>query len=484
MQDIVSGAEEVEGMIVKIIFFVCMYPVNLVLYFLYRNYGRMEHMRQTRLYYGVHAPKEEDLREVFMRLVQEQEKLYMKRLKRYMLATCWIPVITFLIPGFSISFSIWMLWLVAVMGLLILPYIRAHQSLKGWKRKYVLEKDTAQAPSYTELRAAGEVRQVRMASFLAPILISIAAAVVYAFFAEKDGSWLFTIMIAVFAMCTPLFYLLAAWMDRQKVLVISEDSEVNLNYARAKKHLWKNYWVFCAWVNTALTLVFTVCLGWTGASVGWTVLGGTIVYTIVLIGMLIPLFRKLGKLEESYQDKRELQLEVDDDENWILGLIYYNKQDKHAMVESRFGIGTTMNMATTLGKVMDLIGSITILSLPIVCIWTILGEYTPLQLEVSGQVLVAEQMNADYEIPVQKIEELELITQLPELSKYSGMGSDTVCKGSFYARTQGDCEVFLNRQNEYYITFVADGMRYYMSDAVDEGTLAAYQELVQRQEGK
>ncbi len=464
-------------MVLNIIFLVSMYPVNMVLYFLYKSYGKLKNMRQKRLYYGVHAPKEEALREVFMELVQEQEKFYMKRLKNYMLATFWIPVVTFFIPGFSTSFSIWMLWLVGVMGLLILPYIQAHQCLKGWKREHALVGEEVQAPSYSEIKAAGEVRQVRVASFLAPILISIAAAIVYALFGRKDGSQVFTILIALFAAITLLFYVMGAWMDRQKVLVISGDSEVNLNYARAKKHLWKNYWVFCAWVNTALTVIFAVCLGWTKASAGWTVIGGTVVYTLVLLGMLVSMMKKAGKLEESYQEKRELQLEVDDDENWIWGLIYYNKQDKHAMVESRFGVGTTMNMATTLGKIMDIVGAIAILSLPIVCVWTILAEHTPLQLEVSNQVLVAEQMNEDYEISVEKIEELELITELPELSKYSGMGSDSLCKGSFYAREKGDCEVFLNRQNEYFITFVADGMRYYMSDAEDNGTLTVYQEL-------
>lgn len=44
-----------------------------------------------------------------------------------------------------------------------------------------------------------------------------------------------------------------------------------------------------------------------------------------------------------------------DDEKWIYGIFYYNKEDPAAMVEKRFGAGWTINMASPKGKFLILL---------------------------------------------------------------------------------------------------------------------------------
>ena len=39
-----------------------------------------------------------------------------------------------------------------------------------------------------------------------------------------------------------------------------------------------------------------------------------------------------------------------DDENWIYGFIYYNKDDNQFLVQKRLGVGWSINMANTKGK--------------------------------------------------------------------------------------------------------------------------------------
>ena len=43
---------------------------------------------------------------------------------------------------------------------------------------------------------------------------------------------------------------------------------------------------------------------------------------------------------------------VDEDEFWIWGLIYYNPNDRRAMINDRTGMGMSMNLARPAGKVV------------------------------------------------------------------------------------------------------------------------------------
>lgn len=458
----------------NIILLITMYPVIFIVFFVYKSFCTGENMQKKGVYFGLRAPKDEALRQEFLGLVKEQEALFGRRMKRCLLGMFWIPLVTFLIPSMSIGFTIWMLWLIGFLGVMMLPYIRSHQALKLWKKQHMMEAFVDNC--LTELTDAGKVRRVRLVSFLLPVLVSIVTGVYYTLHFQGSYAGAMSFVIDTFAAVTVLYYLVALRMDRQKVMVISADSEVNRNFARAKKNLWKNLWLFCAWMNTLFTLVCAVLLG-IGAPVGTTILTGSILYSLILLAAVFVAVKKVQELEGKYKEKREEDLLPDDDDHWIWGMLYYNKQDKHAMVEARFGIGTSMNLATPLGKGLEIFAALMILLLPVVCIWMILLEFTPIQLKLENRQLVAEQLNTDYEIPVDEITKLELITELPALSKYSGTAMDRLYKGSFHVTYGSDCQVFLNPENQYFLTFMAEDTLYYMSGAEDADTLVLYESL-------
>lgn len=141
----------------------------------------------------------------------------------------------------------------------------------------------------------------------------------------------------------------------QPVSVISTDSDVNINYARAKKNLWKNFWLISCWLNTALIL-FLEILTLSARHMGICSIAGMIVYTLLLLLLCIFCMIKLKKIDRSYAQKRNLTSDENDDRNWIGGILYYNPSDPHTMVEQRVGIGTTVNMATSSEK--DLLFSV------------------------------------------------------------------------------------------------------------------------------
>ena len=59
-------------------------------------------------------------------------------------------------------------------------------------------------------------------------------------------------------------------------------------------------------------------------------------------------------VEKRYERDTDLELQ-DDDDNWILGMFYYNPNDTRLNVEKRFGYGGTVNIAHPAGKVIMII---------------------------------------------------------------------------------------------------------------------------------
>lgn len=194
------------------------------------------------------------------------------------------------------------------------------------------------------------------------------------------------------------------------------------------------------------------------------------------LAVLVWFCKRLGELEARYEDKR-VDFFEDDDDAWIGGVLYYNKRDKRTMVAKRLGIGTTMNLATPAGMAWNVFGiAVLVLVVPGCCIWLMLEEFTPLTLTVREEVVTAEHLGIEYEIPLAAIEHAELITEKPNWKKLNGTAMDTICEGTFHIEGK-KCEVFANPQNAVFIELQTADQTYYMSAADDAATQEIYEEI-------
>jgi len=202
------------------------------------------------------------------------------------------------------------------------------------------------------------------------------------------------------------------------------------------------------------------------------------VWVFVLIVLLEwPFIKANAKVKEL---KRDILADSDDDHYWIWGLIYNNPKDKHTMVSQRVGMGTTINLATKAGKIWWAVTVIVMLSVPILCGWVILEEFTPISLSINEDEVHANHLKLEHELPIEKIEHLELVEDLPSFTKAVGSSMETLAKGSFRIKGTGEkCILFLNPQNEKFLRFEVDGQVYYMSGLNDEETMKVYERLEQ-----
>ena len=387
-----------------------------------------------------------------------------RSIKRDFVVLMLVPVPMLLIPWFSIFLSFWLLWLLIGIFIFYVPYVRANKRLKelkqekGWKKESVCR-------IAAEIKSAGKIRKVKWYHFAPPCFFSIILFIVSLFEFAKAGEPMFCVMTGIFAAITFLFWGIAVWMDRQNTQVISMDSALNLNYARAKKNLWKKLWEGCACLNTAYLagillsfdkeLRITALFWWISA-----------IYTIATMVLLVWILKAKERLDAAYFADGEM-VETDDDDCWIWGLFYYNPADGHTMVEKRVGVGTTMNFGTPKGRMagalLGLLGGIGILSLPVICIWVILLEFVPIKLSVEDGKLIAGQIRVDYSIPADSIQDIALLEELPRLERVSGTSMDELKKGNYRIAEVGRCQVFLNPQNSIFIRLEAEGTVYYLS---------------------
>ena len=455
-------------MVVQIIFFVTMYPILFLMYFFLRPAGAFKNG-----YCFAVGMKKEWMEQ---QEVVEIQKWYRQQTKRQLLVLALIPFVTWVLPGFSIPLTVWMLWLVAVCILPMIPVARANARLKRWKRAQGFS-TSALSETYTEMKNAGTVRSVKLLPFLFPMLLSGAVAAVSLIYFRRREILVYGGVVVAFAMLTVLCYGMALWMDRQKTQVISSDSDVNVNYTRAKKSLWKNTWLGMAWMNTGYTAVTAVLFVFDRSTLG-LLIWATLVYTAAQIGFVLLHMKKNDRIDVCYEEKREEPYDAAaEDDVWIGGVIYYNKKDKRTIVSQRIGIGTTTNLATTTGKVLDMIGLVMIVVvIPFCCIWVMLEEFTPLQLAVEGEALVAQHLGTAYELPLADIEKITLIEELPPLKKLSGNGMENIYEGTF--RNEGErCEVFLNPQNGVFLQIETAEETYYMSASEDAVTKEIYENV-------
>lgn len=442
----------------NIIFMVTCYPIIFLMYFLLRNAGD-----KNSWCFGATLSKEMKKDPAVVAIDQE----YRKILKNSMILLGLLPIVVFFIPYESISFSFWMIWILVICFLPMVWYGKANKQIQELKKERGWSQTSEVA--YADLKAATVPRRVKFMTFLPTLVLSLVPVILsYALFQEK-GYQAFRFCVIVFAVCTVLFYICAVWTDKQKISVISEDSDTNMNFARAKKQVWKNFWLICAWVNTIFTWFILIAMYVRDSGMA-IILWGSVAYGVGIVFVALWLVKKIHEVNRKYETKRTIKDAADDDRYWPYGLIYYNPKDTHITVENRMGTGTAMNMATGTGKGMYIFATLCLLIIPVSCIWMIMLEFTPIQTKVVDDVIICEHLSVEYEIKLDDIESYTVVTDLPEMTKVNGTGMDNILSGTFEIYREGMFETFLNPQNDLFIKIVTENEMYYISGVDDAAT--------------
>lgn len=208
----------------------------------------------------------------------------------------------------------------------------------------------------------------------------------------------------------------------------------------------------------------------------------SIEFTIWMVWILIVCFypmilfaianKKVQDIKSEYEKEHAFTDTASDDRFWPYGLIYYNPNDTDIMVENRMGTGMAMNMARGITKGLNLFAILCTLSIPLLCIWMMMQEFTPISTKVEDEKIICAHLSVEYEIPLAEIEEYTVIKELPEMTKVKGNGMDHVLSGTYEIYREGMFETFLNPQNNIFIKIETGDEMYYISGVDDQETQA------------
>lgn len=456
-------------MSMNIILSACLYPVMIILWIVFKVTGK-----DTKRYvFGVTLNKEQKASEEVKQIIKE----YDKDCWIIFAATMWVPFIAFAFDRVAIPFTIWMMWFLLEIVLLMVPFVRANKKTLKYKGEVAEEEALIE---YIELRS---VRTIKVSELLYPILLSVIPPV-YLLTASKtmnlmkyqrENYYVDGITFAVIAACTILFALIAWWMDQRRTLVINGDSDINLNYSRAIKKLWKKFWLTVAYVNAAVVVISSLGTIFELNSLLIFVILLTVETAITLI-MMVRVFVKKRELESAYESKFEIPTPADQDRYWIWGMFYYNKRDKNSMVDKRFGIGTTMNMATKAGIISEVIGLLALVWIPFFCIYMIMEDYTPTHLIYKDDQVICRHLKDDYVIDKGDIVEVQVVKDLPKnRNKSFGTATDYFEKGDFRTNEDGSFKEFVVFTHDTYLKITTKDTTYYVNGDTAEETMEVYE---------
>ena len=453
-------------MVFNIIMFVSCYPVLFIMLFVLLNDA--EPKKNIVLGITVPASKLSDNR-IVMYL-----KKYKKELKIYALIFSVIPFFSLLWKYMSIQYTVFMIWLLGVIGAMYVPYIKYRKKILIIKKKekwYI--KDTNKTLIDIKTINTQGVKKINNILFIPAMVISFVPIIIELFYPTMNGlhnSVLFS--SSVFFAITIFIFFIKNIIYNQKVEVVCENSLVNETFTRVRKYNWIKCWSIFIYTNAIYEIVFFLFLRETIGMVLFVIL--TSIYSLVSLGAVMTAEITTRNVQQQISKEYYENFCGDDDSFWILGLIYYNKNDSKIMVNKRTGIGTTINMAKPIGKVIGVFILICILIIPLSCILMIKSEFTPITINVQDSMIIVKHTSVEEKIDIASIKSIDYMKEINVQNKINGTNMDNILKGTFNVEEFGRCELCLNPNIESFIVIKFNDKTYIINYRSEEDTKEMY----------
>ena len=424
----------------SIIAWAVMLPVLPIVYFMQKN----ECKPKKNIIVGVTLPYEAQGDAEVLALLER----YGRELKRM----CWV-MLAAVVPGLFIrSVGLFMIyvvvWIIALCAVFAVPYIRCNKSLRrlkeecGWLR-------TEEAPQVvTDLQAAAEeMRWLSPWWFLPPFFIALIPL-----FFEREVWWAWTICAAM----VPVFYLCYRYLYRNRAEVVDADSRRTMALTRIRRYNWGKVWLVTAWA----TGVFNVLL-WLTLDHVWLCMGVCLLYGLITVVEAVGIELRVRRLQEKLTADSGQGFYVDEDDQWIWGMIYYNPNDARLMVNARTGVGTTVNLARRSGQVLMALVLVLLLACPLMGVWMMGMERAPVELAVTESALVGSHYGGKWSVALEDIAEVHILEERPQLRRISGSGLNNALTGQYNTDSWGRVTCCIDpRTGPWLLVTAEDGTRY------------------------
>lgn len=458
-------------MFMKIILFVFCYPILPITYFIIKN----ELEPHKNIILGVTLPSDE-LRNPKVKEIISRAK---KSMRRIAILLALLPFTSLLTKYDSIVYATFITWITVLCFIFFLPFIKGNLQLHKLKKEQNWHLDD-EGTTIVDLKVTLEEPNPLSKYWFLPaiVLTCIPIIIDLCTLISKDSNLLSlattTLVGLVTFLCPFLFHI--AYKTKQEI--VSQDSLRNQTLTRIRRYNFGKCFIGLSYTNAIYTILFWLYINhYIDSIILFLII--TLLYTFFLLWWVLRAEFKVRLAQQQFSIQSEDSFTTDEDSYWIYGLLYYNPNDKHLIVQKRVGLGTDMNYAKPAGKVFGVIIALIILAMPISAIGLIQSEFSPLLLTIDEDSITAKHFHTTYDIDFDDIKTVETWDELPDISKDNGTGFSTLCKGTYSIAGNGSCTVCFNPTNHLFIVITKENdKKYVFSGSTDKKTEEVYNILI------
>lgn len=365
--------------------------------------------------------------------------------------------------------TVWLVWIDVAIVVPVIPYVKYHKKLKALKKEQGWFPEVPRTRVVNLTAAAQEEKPVSPVQFLLPLVVSLVPLV----WGVVQMDWLMTAMFLTGPVCVLLFWVLYRWAMRHRAETVDDNETLTQTLTRIRRRAWRRCWVWGSWFMAGVNLAMWLSL----YQPVWgllVMLALTVVFLVLAVGLEFHLRHQQERLTaQSGQDYY-----VDEDEKWIWGMFYYDPNDTHLVVNARIGMNTTVNLAKKSGRVIVGATAVLLLLMPLLGVWMMAEERSPITLTLSQEVLVAQHGWDKYEIPLEDMEQVQLLDEEPEgLRRVAGTAMDTVLKGRFKSDEYDKMTVCMDPQTGPWLLITMDDGAIYLVGDGQQDMAGLYEQL-------
>ena len=387
-------------------------------------------------------------------------------LRRYRRQLGWMSVLLLLaavpcmfIPHFSAQFIVWSFWLILAVVLLQIPFVRTNKVLRrikekrGWRQR-------PSAQTVSDLTAAAvPMKWLSPRWFLLPLVLSLIPMVLDR---ELWVLWLIDAALVVFC------YVGYRWLFRLRAEVVDGNTDRTVALTHLRRYNWGKTWLWIAWATGCFNLGLCLTLEWF-----WAAMAVTLVYGVVVVAATIGIEFRVRRAQERLTADSGRDFYVDEDDQWIWGMFYYNPNDKRLVVNNRTGVNTTFNLAKRGAQIFMGLTVLVLLALPLVGVWLMGMEKAPVELVVTEEAVTASHYGSAFTVDREDIASLEVLEELPEIRRVAGTGLPSAQTGTFRSEDWGTFTCCVDpRQGPWLLIETVDG-RLFLFNATDPAATEA-----------
>ena len=389
---------------------------------------------------------------------------FKKRLKWISIALVAIAIPCFFIRSFKVLFTLWCIWNDLCVVLPNIPYVQCNSALKkikmekGWRRSgnQCTIVDTAAIPS---------------GRWLSPWLFLPAVALSLVPFIWDRSFWMLYI---TFAICSVFFWFCYRYLYRNKSEMVDENAELSRVLTQVRRHNWGNMWIVCAYSFAVISLTSYFTRNSPILSIGLMV-----AITFVICMAVVRIELNTRKIQEKLTAESGKSWYVDDDDKWIGGIIYYNPNDSHLIINNRVGTNSSVNLAKTSGKILMGLVALILVAMPFTGVFIDASGAKPINLQLTDSAVISSRAKVEYTVPYEEIADVQLLEELPKnMVRTFGTGMENLLKGDFNASGIGSMKVCLDPNYAPFILITTDrGQNYLFGCRDGELTKQVYEQL-------